>query len=96
MFSDALDIDSDADALMAPDAIAVQQHIIGRTRLSDLYSEKREKQYRPVYTKGRILSNYIVAPFGFRKGGEAGANSTNEQFDDPVDADQPCCSHNIF
>lgn len=52
------------DEIADPDhIIMVPQWKIGRTRKSELYSEESNKCYRPVYNKGRVLSNFAF-PFG--------------------------------
>jgi len=77
-----------------PDAIIVQQPFIGRTRLSDLYSEKREKLYRPVYNKGRVLPDLLAAPFEFRD--TLDSQNFQQPPNMPLDEDQPCCSNTII
>ena len=78
-----------------PEAIILQQPIIGRTRRSDLYSEIMKKRYRPVFGKGRLLTDMVAAPYGWRGIGFRDDGDAEPLINEPMDSDIPCCSNTI-
>lgn len=49
-----------------PDPIVVPQRQFVKNKRAEIFTRYSEKQYRAVYTKGRILPDLNVAPYGYK------------------------------
>jgi len=58
----------DKDTSNMDNTIRVEFPQIGRTQLSELYTNMANKEYRPFYEKGRIQPGMETLPFGYRNG----------------------------
>jgi hypothetical protein len=60
---------ADDDQLFVPGgggSIGVQFPQIGRTNRADVYTREANKDYRPVYQKGRVRPGMTTLPFGYK------------------------------
>jgi len=57
------------DNAVAPpslEALVIPQRQFFKTKEAEIFTRYSEKHYRAVYTKGRILPDLNVAPYGFK------------------------------
>ena len=62
-------VDGDGDLIAAaviPDPIIVPQRQFVKNKRAEIFTRYSDKHYRAVYTKGRILPELNVAPYGFK------------------------------
>jgi len=74
-----------------PETIPVEQFQIGRTKRHDLYTRIVRKMYKPVYTKGRIMDQYEIRPYGWKEEEEPVLYN-----DIILEQQQPCCSNSLL
>jgi len=74
-----------------PDTIPIEQFQIGRTKRHDLYTRIVRKLYKPVFTKGRIMDEYEIRPYGWKEEEEEPVFNNHI-----VSDEQPCCSNSLL
>ena len=57
--------DDDDMVLQLPDPIIVEQRQFQKTKGAEIFTRYGHKQYRAVYTKGQILLDLNLAPYGY-------------------------------
>ena len=58
--------DEDDVVLQLPDPVIVEQRQFQKTKGAEIFTRYGQKQYRAVYTKGQILPDLNVAPYGYQ------------------------------
>ena len=53
--------------MIVADPIIVPQRQFVKNKRAEIFTRYSEKEYRAVYTKGRILPELNVAPYGYRE-----------------------------
>jgi len=73
-----------------PETIPVEQFQIGRSKQHELYTRIVRKMYKPVFTKGRIMDQYEIRPYGWKEQEDPIIHN------DVVLDEQPCCSNSLL